>query len=95
MGTVRCPESTAHPRGAAQQDEHDGCDPFAKSAFEISPSRQSPNVPAIISIARGNEVNTTQTQLKSFNADVSVSFPEPANEYASAAAWFDDDALSA
>ena len=26
----------------------------AKSAFEISPARQSPNVPAMISIARGN-----------------------------------------
>src|SRR5213080_732792 len=41
------------------QDEHDGCDPRAKSAFEISPARESPNVPAMISIARGNEVNTT------------------------------------
>src|SRR5439155_25356565 len=29
--------------------------PAAKSPFEISPARQSPNVPAMISIARGNE----------------------------------------
>ena len=27
ISAVRCPESTAQPRGAAQQDEHDGCDP--------------------------------------------------------------------
>jgi hypothetical protein len=26
IGTVRRPESIAHPRGAAQQGEHDGCD---------------------------------------------------------------------
>src|SRR5438477_1932587 len=67
------------------QDEHDGCDPRAKSAFEISPARQSPNVPAMISIARGNEVNTTQAHVKSFSPEMSVAFPDPAIEYASAA----------
>ena len=37
------------------------------------------------SIARGNEVNTTQAQAKSFNPEVSAAFPEPAIEYARAA----------
>ena len=46
--------------------------PAAKSPFEISPARQSPNVPAMISIARGNEVNTAQVQVKSFSPDVSM-----------------------
>jgi transcriptional regulator with XRE-family HTH domain len=45
--------------------------PIAKSAFEISPARQSPNVPAMISIARGNEVNTAQAHAKSLSPDVS------------------------
>src|SRR5438874_4436289 len=27
ISAVRCPDSTAQPRGAAQQDEHDGCNP--------------------------------------------------------------------
>jgi hypothetical protein len=46
--------------------------PAAKSPFEINPPRQSPNVPAMISIARGNEVNTAQAHARSFNPDVSV-----------------------
>src|SRR5712691_2633950 len=59
--------------------------PAAKSAFEISPARHSPNDPAMISIARGNEVNTTPAHAKSFSPDASVPFPEPAIEYARAA----------
>ena len=46
--------------------------PAPKRAFEISPARQSPNDPAMISIARGNELNTTRTHAKSFSPDVSV-----------------------
>ena len=38
----------------------------------MSPPRQSPNVPAMISIARGKELNTTQAHVKSFSADVSA-----------------------
>jgi hypothetical protein len=37
--------------------------PAAKRGFEISPARQNPNVPAMISIARGNELKTTLTTL--------------------------------
>jgi hypothetical protein len=44
-----------------------------------------PNVPAMISIARGNELTTMQTHAKPFSPDVNVSFPEPAIEYARAA----------
>ena len=54
--------------------------PAAKRAFENSPARQSPNVPAMISIARGKELKTTLAHRKSFRADVSASFPEPAIE---------------
>ena len=46
--------------------------PAANSAFEISPARQSPNDPAMISIARGNEVNTAQAHAKPFSPDVNV-----------------------
>ncbi len=46
--------------------------PAAKSVFEISLARQSPNVPALISIARGNEDNTAQAHAKSFSPDVSA-----------------------
>ena len=38
--------------------------PAAKSAFEISPARQSPNTPDMISIARGNE-STRQAPTRS------------------------------
>src|SRR5215472_16005911 len=48
--------------------------PIEKSAFEISPARQSPNVPAMISIARGNEDNTRQAHVRSFSPDVSALF---------------------
>src|SRR5262249_55633333 len=41
--------------------------PAAKSALEICPARQSPNVPAMISIARGKELNTTPVQTKSLS----------------------------
>ena len=46
--------------------------PAANKAFEISPARQSPNAPDMISIARGNELNTASTHKKSFSPDVSV-----------------------
>lgn len=59
--------------------------PAAKSAFEISPARQNPNVPAMINIARGNELNTTEAHAKSFSPDVTAIFPELAIEYARAA----------
>jgi hypothetical protein len=59
--------------------------PAAKSAFEISPARQNPNVPAMINIARGNELNTTEAHAKSFSPDVTALFPELAIEYARAA----------
>src|SRR5581483_11558906 len=59
--------------------------PIRKAEFEIRPARQSPNVPAIISIARGNELKTTRVQAKSLSPDVSAIFPEPATEKESAA----------
>ncbi len=59
--------------------------PAANSAFEINPARQSPNAADMISIARGNELNTTQAHAKSFRPDVTVLFPEPAIEYVRAA----------
>src|SRR5216684_3208292 len=59
--------------------------PAAKSAFEISRARQSPNAADMISIARGNELSTTQAHAKSFRPDISVLFPEPVIEYARAA----------
>lgn len=59
--------------------------PAQKSAFEIISARHSPNVPAMISIARGKELTTMHTHTRSFSPDVSVSFPEPAIEYARAA----------
>ena len=46
--------------------------PPAKSAFEISRARQSPNAAAMISIARGKEVNTKPAHTKSFRPDVSI-----------------------
>src|SRR5262249_5504924 len=57
--------------------------PTANSVFEISPARQSPNAPDMISMARGNDVNTASAHEKSFRADVSAKLPEPAIEYAS------------
>src|SRR6267378_3445384 len=45
--------------------------PAAKSGFEISRARQNPNAAAMISIARGNEVNTKPAHTKSFRPDVS------------------------
>src|ERR1700729_2580355 len=54
--------------------------PAAKSGFEISPARQSPNVPAMMSMARGKDVKTTPAHKKSFRLDVRASYPEPATE---------------
>src|SRR5207245_9200517 len=59
--------------------------PAANSAFEISLARQSPNAPDMISIARGNALNTTRAHEKSFSADVNVLVLEPAMEYATPA----------
>src|SRR6266550_3245055 len=46
--------------------------PAPNSRFEISLARQSPNDPDMISIARGNELNTTRAHTKSFSPAVSV-----------------------
>jgi hypothetical protein len=46
--------------------------PAAKSELEINLARQSPKDPDMISIARGNEVNTAPAHMKSFRPDVSV-----------------------
>src|SRR4029434_7376730 len=59
--------------------------PAVKSVLEISPARQSPNTPDMISIARGNDIITTRAHVKSFSPDVSMGMPEPAVEYARAA----------
>src|SRR5262245_7518869 len=58
--------------------------PNPKSVLEIIPARQSPNDPAITSIAVGHAVNTTSAHVKSFSPDSSVLLPEPAIEYARA-----------
>src|ERR1700730_10590197 len=52
--------------------------PTVNSEFEIIPARQSPNAPDIISIARGNEINTASAHAKSLSPDASAPFPEPA-----------------
>ena len=39
--------------------------------LEMIPARHSPNVPAINTIAAGNDASTVRTQEKSFSADVS------------------------
>src|SRR5439155_6513442 len=85
IDTVWGPESSAHPRSAAQHASTTTATPAPKRAFEISPARQSPNDPDMISIARGKELNTTRAHAKSFRPEVSVVFPEPAIEYARAA----------
>src|SRR5882672_7508521 len=54
--------------------------PTVKSAFEIIPARHSPNTPDMISIARGNEINTASAHARSLSPDASVPFPEPAIE---------------
>src|SRR5262245_4967523 len=59
--------------------------PTAKSAFEISPARQSPKAADMISIARANELMTKPAHVKSLRPDVSTWFPEAVIEYASAA----------
>jgi hypothetical protein len=46
--------------------------PAAKSEFDICRARQSPKAAAMISIARGNEVNTKPAHTKSFRPDVSM-----------------------
>jgi hypothetical protein len=45
IGAVRCPESTALPRGAAQQDEHDGCDPRREECVRDQPGPPEPERP--------------------------------------------------
>src|SRR5882672_9141842 len=58
--------------------------PAAKSEFEISPARQNPKAPAMISIARGKELSTTPAHARSFSPDASAPFPEAEIEYARA-----------
>ena len=59
--------------------------PAPKSAFEIIFARHSPNVPAMISNARGKELTTMPVHTRSFSPEVSASFPKPTIEYARAA----------
>lgn len=54
--------------------------PTAKSAFEINSARHSPNAADMVSIARGNELNTRQAQAKSLKPDVRALLPAPALE---------------
>jgi hypothetical protein len=44
----------------------------AKSAFEISRARQSPNAADMVNMALGNELNTKAAHTKSFRPDVST-----------------------
>jgi hypothetical protein len=46
--------------------------PAAKSAFEISPARHSPNAADMVNMALGNELNTKAAHTKSFRPDVST-----------------------
>src|SRR5262245_3020700 len=59
--------------------------PSAKPRLERIPARQSPNDPDMITIAVGNALRTIRAQVRSLSPDVSMLFPEPAIEYASAA----------
>src|SRR5207244_11110150 len=59
--------------------------PAPKNAFEMIPARWSPNVPAMINIAAGNDAITIKTHERSLSPDVIWVLPEPAIEYASAA----------
>ena len=54
--------------------------PTVNSEFEVIPARQSPNTPDMISIARGNQINTASAHAKSLSPDASAPFPEPAIE---------------
>jgi hypothetical protein len=51
----------------------------------MRPAHERPNVPAMISIAAGNETMTTQAHARSLSPDVTALLPEPAIKYASAA----------
>jgi hypothetical protein len=42
VGAVRCPEPTAQPRGAAQQDEQDGSDPRREECVRDQPGPPEP-----------------------------------------------------
>src|SRR5213595_4283822 len=44
-GAVRCPESAAHPRGAAQYAEHDDCDPRPEEGVRDQPGPPEPERP--------------------------------------------------
>ncbi len=69
----RIPEAlSAIPAAESGKTSTTAATPAAKSAFEISRARQSPNAAAMISIARGNEVNTKPAHTKSFRPDVSM-----------------------
>src|SRR5437773_7742404 len=45
IGAVRCPESAAHPRGAAQYAEHDDCDPRPEEGVRDQPGPPEPERP--------------------------------------------------
>ncbi len=49
-----------------------------KTRLEMIPARHRPNEPAMISIARGNEVRTKAAQMTSFRPEVRASLPDPA-----------------
>jgi len=72
INTVWRPESAGQPRGSLRPTRERRPQPYAKSAFEISPARQSPNAADMISIARGNELKTKPAHAKSFSPDVSA-----------------------
>jgi hypothetical protein len=85
ISTVPCQKSVASPRCSAQQDEYDRCQSGPEERPEMRPAHQRPNVPAMISIAAGNETMTTQAHARSLSPDVAALLPEPAIKYASAA----------
>src|SRR6266851_4807201 len=45
IGAVRGPESSAHPRGAAQHSEHDGCDARPEQRVRDQPGPPQPERP--------------------------------------------------
>src|SRR3989449_4045676 len=45
IGAVRGPESSAHPRGAAQHSEHDGCDARPEQRVRDQPGPPEPERP--------------------------------------------------
>src|SRR5262249_26962961 len=54
--------------------------PSAKPEFVIACARHKPNVPAMMNIARGNELSTIDAHRNSLNADTSAESPDPATD---------------